>query len=134
MSDKGQYDPVPMTFRYFFQKWTTLFVGYSLLDYNLRLLFKTLRWRIDKARIPDIYSVDLHPDPLIFDVWHNQRRYVKFVAEDIWTFVPRALPGREGAGDAKWPRLSRCPSSCRQRRIAASTPSSTATIPSSSHG
>jgi SIR2-like domain len=98
MSDKGPYDPVPMTFRYFFQKWTTLFVGYSLLDYNLRLLFKTLRWRIDKARIPDTYSVDLHPDPLIFDVWHNQRRYVKFVAEDIWTFVPalyRAVKGQE---------------------------------------
>jgi hypothetical protein len=88
MSDKPPYDPVPMTFRYFFQKWTTLFVGYSLVDYNLRLLFKTLRWRIDKAIIPDAYSVDLYPDPLIFDVWHNQERYVRFVAEDIWKFVP----------------------------------------------
>jgi hypothetical protein len=98
MSDKAPYDPVPMTFRYFFQKWTTLFVGYSLIDYNLRLLFKTLRWRIDQAMIPDAYSVDLYPDPLIFDVWHNQQRYVQFIAEDIWNFVPvlfRTVTGEE---------------------------------------
>ena len=36
-----------------------------------------------------MYSVDFRPDPLIFDVWHNQRRYVNFIAEDVWTFVPR---------------------------------------------
>lgn len=89
MSDKDPYDPVPLTLKYYLTGWTTLFVGYSLLDYNLRLLFKTLRWKIDRASVPDMYSVDYHPDPLIFDVWHNQRRYVKFVAEDVWMFVPR---------------------------------------------
>lgn len=88
MSSKDPYDPVPLTFKYYFKVWTTLFVGYSLLDYNLRLLFKALRWKIDNANIPDVYSIDLKPDPLIFDVWHNQRRYVKFVAEDVWAFVP----------------------------------------------
>jgi hypothetical protein len=89
MSSKDQYDPVPMTVKYHLMRWTTLFVGYSLLDYNLRLLFKTLRWRIDNANLPDMYSVDYHPDPLMFDVWQNQRRYVKFIAEDVWAFVPR---------------------------------------------
>jgi SIR2-like domain len=89
MSDKGPYDPVPLGLKFYLTRWTTLFVGYSLLDYNLRLLFKTLRWRIDPASMPDVYSVDYHPDPLIFDVWHNQRRYVKFIAQDVWTFVPR---------------------------------------------
>lgn len=88
MGNKDPYDPIPLTFKYHFSMWTTLFVGYSLLDYNLRLLFKTLRWRIDSANIPDVYSIDLKPDPLIFDVWHNQRRYVEFIAEDVWTFVP----------------------------------------------
>jgi SIR2-like protein len=88
MQDDKPYNPVPQTFHYLFQKWTTLFVGYSLLDYNLRLLFKTLRWKIDKAYIPDTYSVDLYPDPLIVDVWHNQEKYVKFVVEDVWKFVP----------------------------------------------
>ena len=89
MSSKEPYDPVPLTLKYYLTGWTTLFVGYSLLDYNLRLLFKTLRWKIDSASMPDMYSVDYHPDPLIFDVWHNQRRYVKFVAQDVWAFVPR---------------------------------------------
>ena len=89
MSNKDPYDPVPLTLKYHLTGWTTVFVGYSLLDYNLRLLFKTLRWKIDNASVPDMYSVDFHPDPLIFDVWHNQRRYVKFIAQDVWAFVPR---------------------------------------------
>lgn len=89
MSNKDPYDPVPLTLKFYLTGWTTLFVGYSLLDYNLRLLFKTLRWKIDSANLPDMYSVDYHPDPLIFDVWHNQRRYVRFIAQDVWSFVPR---------------------------------------------
>jgi len=89
MSSKDPYDPVPLTLKYYLTGWTTLFVGYSLLDYNLRLLFKTLRWKIDAANVPDMYSVDLRPDPLIFDVWDSQRRYVKFIAQDAWAFVPR---------------------------------------------
>ncbi len=88
MSDKEPYDPIPLSLKHFLKRWTTLFIGYSLLDYNLRLLFKTLRWRIDPARIPDTYSVDFHPDALILDVWQSQRRYVKFIAQDVWSFVP----------------------------------------------
>jgi hypothetical protein len=89
MSDKERYDPVPLRLKYHLTEWTTLFIGYSLLDYNLRLLFKTLRWRIDLASVPDTYSVDHRPDPLVFDVWSNQRRHVKFIAQDVWSFVPR---------------------------------------------
>lgn len=98
MSDKEAYNPVPLTFRFYFTKWPTLFVGYSLLDYNLRLLFKTLRWKIDPSNIPATYSVDLYPDPLILDVWYNRQRYVKFIAQDVWTFVPalyKAVTGEE---------------------------------------
>lgn len=100
MSNKDPYDPIPLTLKYYLTGWTTLFVGYSLLDYNLRLLFKTLRWKIDSASVPDMYSVDYHPDPLIFDVWHNQRRYVKFIAQDVWAFVPalyELVHGKESA-------------------------------------
>jgi SIR2-like domain len=89
MSSKEPYDPVPLSLKFYLTEWTTLFVGYSLLDYNLRLLFKTLRWKIDPASMPDMYSVDCHPDPLIVSVWHEQRRYVKFIAEDVWAFVPK---------------------------------------------
>jgi hypothetical protein len=88
MSSKEPYDPVPLKLKADLTEWTTLFVGYSLLDYNLRLLFKALRWGIDPASMPDMYSVDYAPDPLILDVWHNRRRYVKFIAQDVWAFVP----------------------------------------------
>jgi hypothetical protein len=49
----------------------------------------TLRRKIDSAIVPDMYSVGHHPDPLIFDAWHDQRRYVKFIAQDVWPFVPK---------------------------------------------
>jgi hypothetical protein len=88
MSDKDPYDPIPLSLKFFLTGSTTLFVGYSLLDYNLRLLFKALRWKIDAANVPDMYSVDFRPDPLILDVWQSQRRYVKFIAQDVWSFVP----------------------------------------------
>jgi hypothetical protein len=88
MSEKEYNHPVPQSFRYNFNRWPTLFVGYSLLDYNLRLLFKTLRWKMDLAQINPAYSIDPYPDPLIFDVWHSQKKYVTFVAQDVWTFVP----------------------------------------------
>jgi hypothetical protein len=89
MSDKDQFHPVPETFRYYFSRWPTLFVGYSLLDYNLRLLFKTLRWKTDIARIPPTYAVDPYPDALIMQVWSGTQRYVRFIVQDVWTFVPK---------------------------------------------
>jgi hypothetical protein len=88
MSDKEPYDPIPLSLKFFLTGSTTLFVGYSLMDYNLRLLFKTLRWKMDAANMPDMYSVDVRPDPLIVAVWQGQRRYVKFIAQDVWSFVP----------------------------------------------
>ena len=88
MSENGHFNPAPSGLKYHLKRWTTLFVGYSLRDYNLRLLFTTLRWRIDNANMPDMYSVDPHPDPLVLEVWENKNRYVKFLAEDVWTFVP----------------------------------------------
>ena len=89
MGDKEQFDPIPLSLKFHLTGATTLFVGYSLLDYNLRLLLKTLRCKIDPANVPDMYSVDLRPDELILKVWEGQRRYVKFIAEDVWSFVPR---------------------------------------------
>jgi hypothetical protein len=89
MSDKDPYDPIPLSLKHYLTELTTLFVGYSLVDYNLRLLFKTLRWKIDAANVQDMYSVDVRPDPLILDVWQSQRRYVRFIAQDVWSFVPR---------------------------------------------
>jgi hypothetical protein len=89
MGDKEPDNPIPETFRYYFKRWSTLFVGYSLKDYNLRLLFQTLRWKMDPSYRPRTFSVDPRPDPLVLDMLESQQKYVTFVAEDAWQFVPR---------------------------------------------
>lgn len=88
MSEKDPTHPVPPTVRTFIKTCPTLFVGFSLRDYNLRLLFRTLRWKVDLANVPLCYSVDLNPDPLIFEVWEKQRRFVTFFDKNLWAFVP----------------------------------------------
>ena len=88
MSNSGVYDPIPKTLQVQFKRWPTLFIGYSLKDYNLRVLFRTLRWKVDRAGFPRTYSIDLYPDPLIKTVWGDRGRFVSFIAQDVWTFVP----------------------------------------------
>jgi hypothetical protein len=88
MSDKDALHPVPQSIRVRMKQWPTLFIGYSLRDYNLRLLFRTLRWRIDLANFPPAFSVDQYPDPLVVKVLQENLRFVTFVAQDLWTFVP----------------------------------------------
>lgn len=80
--------PVPRTVRHRMTKWPTLFIGYSLRDFNLRLIFRTLRWHLDPADFPRSFSVDPRPDPLIVKVYQDERSYVAFVAEDLWSVVP----------------------------------------------
>jgi hypothetical protein len=86
MYDKEK--PVPETVSFRMTRWPTIFVGYSLLDYNLRLLFRTLRWKLDTAEFPVSFSVDKKPDDLIKEVWQNKRGLISFIAQDIWAFVP----------------------------------------------
>jgi hypothetical protein len=98
MADKDTTYPIPFSIRFRMKQWRTLFVGYSLRDYNLRLLFRTLRWRLDPANFPNSFSIDLHPDPLILQVWQNERQAITFLAQDLWTFVPllyREIQGKE---------------------------------------
>jgi SIR2-like domain len=86
MSEKEGMNPVPRTIFYRMSKWPTLFIGYSLQDYNLRLLLKTLRQ--GKDRFKTCYAIDPYPDSLITRVWDDELEYVSFVAQDLWTFVP----------------------------------------------
>jgi len=88
MGDKARYRPVGTKMLTHLAKWPTLFIGYRLQDYNLRLLFKSLRWKLDEADIPSTYSVDPQPDVLIRDVWENRRRYIRFIEKNLWDFVP----------------------------------------------
>jgi hypothetical protein len=95
MNDGEDFHPVPQKIRTQLAEWPTLFVGYSLLDYNLRLLFRTLRWRIKPALRPATFSLDLHPDLLVqatYGVLESQLAnapLVTFIARDIWSFVPQ---------------------------------------------
>ena len=87
MSDKQPFHPVGKNALTYMKKWPTLFIGYRLNDYNLRLLIKTLRWQMDRARIPASYSVDLKPDVLIRATLEKQQ-YVSFIEKNLWDFVP----------------------------------------------
>jgi SIR2-like domain len=98
MRDEDSIHPFPFTARYLMRKYPTLFVGYSLLDYNLRLFIKTLRLRLDAANFPPSYSVDPSPDRMVQTVWQDQRRWVWFVQEGVWSFVPalyKAVTGND---------------------------------------
>ena len=86
MTAPGEFNPVPETLYYRLSRWPTLFIGYSLLDYNLRLLLKTLRHK--KDRFPRSYSIDPWPDPLVKRVWDSELEYVGFLANNLWEFVP----------------------------------------------
>jgi len=96
MGDSEDFHPVPQKLRTQFKEWPTLFVGYSLLDYNLRLLFRTLRRRIDVAELPGAFSLDPRPDLLVRETYSNAN--VSFIEQDSWRFVPelyQRLFGRE---------------------------------------
>ena len=88
MTALGDYYPIPETLQLALKQLPVLFVGYGLLDFNLRLLFRALRWRLDQAERPKCYSVDVRPDPLVKTVW-TQELGLSFIVEDVWSFVPR---------------------------------------------
>ena len=89
MGDTEPYHPVGPNVLTYLGKWPTLFIGYSLRDYNFRVLFRTIRWQLDPGQIPPNYAVDHEPDELIRDVYETQRRHVTFIVEDVWKFVPK---------------------------------------------
>ena len=95
MGDKHPYHPVGKNVLTHLIKWPTLFIGYRLSDYNLRLLFKTLRWKMDRANIPASYAVDLKPDVLIRASMENQQ-IVSFIEKNLWDFVPDLYKGVMG--------------------------------------
>jgi hypothetical protein len=96
MNDKQPLNPVPGGLRAELNDNSILFIGYSLMDYNLRLLFKTIRWSMDVADIKPSYSIDPHPNELVVRVLSSSENNVKFIAQDAWTIVPRIYEGVTG--------------------------------------
>jgi len=95
MNDGDRHHPIPMKIRTQLKEWPTLFIGYSLLDYNLRLLFQALRWRLKPVFWQPTYSLDYSPDLLIAATYGvpvaqgARQPFVRFIVEDIWKFVPQ---------------------------------------------
>jgi len=82
--------PLPEQIRARMKSWPTLFIGYSLKDYNLRLLLRTLRWNVDPADYQPFFSVDRFPDDIIVSVFQVRGTLqVRFIETDVWKFVPK---------------------------------------------
>jgi hypothetical protein len=99
MREVQETSPVPQRIQTSLVQNPTLFIGYSLRDYNLRVLLKMLRAGKDSTRFPPIYAIDRSPDPLIWEFWYEKAnpKIVNFVARDIWTFVPALYQQVTGA-------------------------------------
>lgn len=96
MGDREPYHPIPETFRVQFKRWPTLFIGYRLTDFNLRLLFKALRWKMDPANRKPAFAVDLYPDPPVMAELQDRDGHVFFIVDDLWNFVPKLFESVTG--------------------------------------
>ena len=90
--------PIPENIRARVRNWPILFIGYSLKDWNLRVLLRALSWNIKPADLKLSFSVDPFPDDVVMTVMANSsKRQVQFLAHDLWDFVPalfEAVMGR----------------------------------------
>lgn len=66
---------------------TILFIGYSLMDYNLRLLFKSAIWKKDVQLQLRKWSVDLNPDSSI-KALYGAEFSITFIEKDAWIVIP----------------------------------------------
>ena len=89
-------------------RWTTLIVGYSMLDYDFRQLFSLYSQEDGYPAYSDDprYVVDYAPDALLSGIWERERQ-MQYIRSNIWDFVPdlyRLVHGKEMRNDS--PRLS----------------------------
>jgi SIR2-like domain len=81
--------PIQLSVRSQMGQWPVLFIGYSLRDYNFRLLMSTLRAAVTDADWQLYFSVDPKPDGVIALVSLRDTEFtISFIRQDLWTFVP----------------------------------------------
>ena len=98
MSDTQPHHPIRPNLATHLSEKHILFIGYRLTDYNLRLLFKTLRWKMDVSAKPLSVAIDREPDYLIKRIWETDKYAFRFVIDDLWNSVPalyRAVKNEE---------------------------------------
>jgi hypothetical protein len=83
------FNPIPASFTKILadpEDITVMFIGYSLMDYNLRLLFKSTLWKKDMATQLRKWSVDLWPDKSIQKVFEGYN--ITFIQKNAWSAIP----------------------------------------------
>jgi len=85
MRDLERYNPVPRPFQNALVELPALFIGYSLADFNFRLLLRNLRYGFDIGEMVRNYAVNPRPDPVVQHALNDQ---VHFIVEDLWAFIP----------------------------------------------
>jgi hypothetical protein len=88
MSDTEPHNPIGPNLATHLSENHILFIGYRLTDYNLRLLFKTLRWKKDVSVKPVSIAIDLNPDYLIKSIWESDKYAFRFIVDNLWNSVP----------------------------------------------
>jgi hypothetical protein len=97
LAQKEPQNPIPHNVVHRLAKGMILFIGYSLKDYNLRLLFRSLRWEKDFSKIDNSYAVDKHHDPIISAVLKSHEYKITPVTADFWEFIPMLYKEVTGA-------------------------------------
>ena len=77
--------PIPQGILDLFYEMPIIFIGYSLRDYNFRLLMKILHK--DKNSYPMRYSLDPRPDELIKRIFMKSYNTIFFI-ENAWKTIP----------------------------------------------
>ena len=93
-TDSNDFDPIPKIVKRALQDWPTIFIGYSLKDYNLRLLFTVLRWDKQYKYKVD-FSIDNSADIVVAAMFKNR---VSFVIQNSWDAIPelyRLVTGKD---------------------------------------
>jgi hypothetical protein len=88
-TEKRNYNPIPSAFTQVLadpDDITIIFIGYSLLDYNLRLLFKSALWKKDLAAQLRKWSVDLYPDDTSVKIFEKYN--ISFIQKNAWSVIP----------------------------------------------
>ena len=81
----GRERAVPKTVLYRFSTWPTLFIGYSLLDFNLRAVPHAA---LQRGSCPDLVLDRPPPRPPDRVGLGERDRLVRFIAQDAWAIVP----------------------------------------------
>jgi hypothetical protein len=90
LKKESNFNPIPYSFNKALAEpddITVLFMGYSLMDYNLRLLFKSAMWKKNIEIQLRKWSVDMNPDPTVRKIFEGNYT-ITFIENNAWYAIP----------------------------------------------